>query len=237
MNTNAFSRRQWLGHAAITTVAASAGSTLLAPAVATAAEPDKLISSASPGARVYDIRDFGAKGDGKTLDTAALQTAIDTCNREQGGTVLVPAGVYPIGTVELKSNVTLHLAAQAKLLGTDDGKQYNAANAIPLHGDSTLEDGNVGLLFAVNAENVTVEGPGTIDGQGAQFLSPAKGAPSPAGITGPHRPYHLLFYRCRNLTVQNIFLKDSAFHSVRIIQSSYVQLHGIHIHGRVIHNN
>ena len=58
-----------------------------------------------------------------------------------------------------------------------------------------------------------------------------------AGIGGAHRPYHLLFYRCKNLTVRDLLLKDSAFHSVRIIQSQYVYLNGIHIHGRVIHNN
>ena len=229
-----FSRRQWLASAS--TVAAATGAGLWATA-AQADEPEKITSSGSPGARVYDIRDFGAKGDGKTLDTAALQAAIDACHRDQGGTVLVPAGVFAIGTTELKSNVTLHIAAQGKLLGTADGKQYFAAEAIPLSGDSTLADGNVGLLFAVNGENITVEGPGMIDGQGAQFRSAVRGGPTPAGISGPHRPYHLLFYRCNNITVRNIFLKDSAFHSTRIIQSNYVYLDGIHIRGRVIHNN
>ncbi|HZI31585.1 MAG TPA: glycosyl hydrolase family 28 protein, partial [Candidatus Binatia bacterium] len=191
----------------------------------------------SRGARTYNIRDFGAKGDGATLDTVALQSAIDACSQDKGGTVLVPAGVFVIGTVELKSNVRLHIAAQGKLLGSGHGKDYYAADAIPLHGDATLEDGHVGLIFAVNAENVIVEGPGTIDGQGDQFRGTRGGPPPPAGISGPHRPYHLLFYRCKNLTVRDIFLKDSAFHSVRIIQSDYVWLTGIHIHSRRIHNS
>jgi polygalacturonase len=121
-----------------------------------AAEPDNAASEKNLGARVYNVRDFGAKGNGKTLDTAAFQSAIDACTRDKGGTVLVPAGVFVIGTMEIKSNVTLHIAAQGIILGTADGKQYFAADAIPLHGDSTLEDGNVGLIFAVNAENVTI---------------------------------------------------------------------------------
>src|SRR3954470_1561256 len=121
------------------------------------------------GAKTYNIRDFGAKGDGKTLDTAALQSAIDACNKDQGGTVLVPAGVFVIGTVEMRSNVTLHLAAESKLLGSADGKHYHAVDAIPLHGDTTLEDGNWALIFAVDARKFAIEGPGTIDGQGAQF--------------------------------------------------------------------
>jgi polygalacturonase len=189
------------------------------------------------GARTYNIRDFGAKGDGTTLDTAAVQAAIDICHREQGGTVLVPAGVFVIGTVEMKSNVTLRIAAAGKLLGSADGKQYHAVDAIPLSGDSTLNDGNVALIFAVNAENIVVEGPGTIDGQGAQFRSPTRGVPPSSGLGGSHRPYHLLFHRCKNLAIRNIFLNASAFHSVRIIQSAYMSLEGIRIYNRVNHNN
>ena len=189
------------------------------------------------GARVYNIRDFGAKGDGKTLDTAAVQLAIDTCNKEHGGTVLVPAGVFVIGTVELKSNVTLHIVAQGKLLGSADGKQYHASDVIPLDSGWTMNDGNVGLIFAVNADNITIEGNGIIDGQGAQFRSDTKGVLPPAGITGNHRPYHLLFYQCKNLTVRDISLINSAYHSVRVCLCSYVKLEGLYIRGKVVHNN
>lgn len=220
------SRRKWLG-------AASAGTLGAGALAAQPAGPRPAIA----GTRVYNVVDFGAKGDGKTLDTAALQAAIDACHKDQGGTVLVPAGVFVIGTVELKSNVTLHIAAAGKLLGSADGKQYHAADAIPLRGDSTLGDGNVGLIFAVNAENVTVEGPGTIDGQGAQFRSPTRGVPPPSGRGGADRPYHLLFYRCRNLRVRDLSLVASAFHSVRAIQSSFVWMDGLHIYNRVNGNN
>jgi hypothetical protein len=230
-----FSRRNWLK--TVTKVSAGAGIIAATPSFLHAQPAN--IQKADPllGTRIYNIMDYGAKGDGVTLNTKALQAAIDACNKDQGGTVLVPAGVFVIGTVELKSNVTLHIAAQGKLLGSADGKQYYAAQAIPLTGDTTLNDGNVGLLFATNAENIRVEGPGTIDGQGAQFRSPTKGAPSPAGRGGNNRPYHLLFYQCLNLIINDIYLKDCAYHSVRIIQSSYVKLDGIHIRGRVIHNN
>ena len=166
-----------------------------------------------------------------------MQLAIDACHKEQGGTVLVPAGVFVIGTVEMKSNVTLHIAAQGKLLGSADGKQYQAANEIPLRGDATLGDGNVGLIFAVNAEHVTIEGPGMIDGQGAQFRSPSRGVPPPSGRGGAERPYHLLFYRCKNLRIRDLSLVASAFHSVRVIQSSFVWMDGLHIYNRVNGNN
>lgn len=194
-------------------------------------------SDAALGARTYNIRDFGARGDGKTLDTAALQAAIDDCAKDQGGTVLVPAGVFLIGTVEMKSNVTLHIAAQGKLVGAADGKQYHAASAIPLSGDATLRDGNVALIFAANAENITLEGPGTIDGQGTQFRSPSRGVLPPSGRGGDNRPYHLLFYRCKSLRIRDLFLFDSAYHSVRVIESRFVWCDGLHIYNRVNGNN
>lgn len=225
-NGEYLSRRKWLG-------VGTAASGLLS---ATSAEAQPA-GGKNLGAEIYNVRDFGAKGDGATLDTGAVQAAIDACNKGQGGTVLVPAGVFVIGTVEMKSNVTLHLAAEGKLLGSGDGKQYHAIDAIPLHGDTTLGDGNWALIFAVKAQNFAVEGPGTIDGQGAQFRSPSRGVPPPSGIGGSRRPYHLLFHQCENFSVRDVLLKDCAFHSVRIIQSSYVKLDGIRIYNRVNHNN
>ena len=219
------SRRRWLS--------AGTAAAALAPGLANA----QSVNRPAAGARVYNIAEFGAKGDGQSLDTAAVQAAIDACHRDRGGTVLVPAGVFAIGTVEIKSNVTLHIAAGGKLLGAADGKQYYAAQAIPLHGDSTLEDGNVGLIFGVDAENVIVEGPGTIDGQGAQFRSPSRGVPPPSGRGGADRPYHLLFYRCPNLRVRDLSLVDCAFHSIRVIQCDHVWMEGIRIHNRVNGNN
>src|SRR6266487_2192648 len=98
-NDQSFSRRTWLRLLSAT----SLGSGLLAT-TGGAAEPHArlTITDQNLGARTYNVRDFGAKGDGTTLDTAAVQAAIDGCNKDQGGTVLVPAGVFLIGTVEMK---------------------------------------------------------------------------------------------------------------------------------------
>jgi Glycosyl hydrolases family 28 len=229
-------RRKWLGQLPLPAIAAmTIGSVGARDLHAQVSGPAN--SGNDLGTRVYNIRDYGAKGDGNTLDTAALQAAIDACTHDGGGTVLVPAGTFQIGTVELKSNVTLHIAASGKLLGSADGKQYHAVDAIPLRGDTTLNDGNWALLFAVNAKNVTLEGPGTIDGQGSQFHSSVRGTPPPSGIGGNKRPYHLLTYRCEGFTVRNIDLLDCAYHSLRIIQSKRVHMEGIYIHNRVNGNN
>ncbi len=230
--TGLLTRRQWLGNAPAGAVALG-----LLGSKALEAQPHASGNQHDLGARVYNIRDFGAKGDGKSVDTAALQGAIDACTRDGGGTVLVPAGTFQIGTTELKSNVTLHLAAGATLLGSADGKQYHAVDAIPLHGDTTLVDGNWALLFAVHAKNVTIEGPGTINGQGSEFHSPVRGQAPPSGIGGSKRPYHVLVYQCEGLTIRNLDLIDCAYHSIRVIESQRVHMDTLYIHNRVNGNN
>ena len=233
--TAQLTRRQWLGQVSLPAVGAALGAGIMGEQRLVVAP--KTVAANDLGARVYNVRAFGAKGDGVALDTAALQAAIDACTKDGGGTVLVPAGTFVIGTVELKSNVTLHIAAGAKVLGSADGKQYHAVDAIPLHGDSTLEDGNWALFFAVEAKNVTVEGPGTVDGQGGEFHSAVRGTPPPSGIGGNKRPYQILVYRCEDLVVRNLSLLDCAYHSIRVIQSKRVHMDGLYIHDRVNSNN
>lgn len=231
------SRRDWLGLVP-PALAATIGAGLIGPRAARADEPPPAgAGSADRGVRVYNVRDYGAKGDAATLDTAAVQAAIDACAADAGGVVLVPAGTFLIGTIELKSNVTLRVAAAATLLGSHVAADYHAVDAIPLSGDSTLGDGHWALIFAVGAKNVTIEGPGLIDGQGSYFHSPVRGRTPPSGLGGSRRPYLLLFYQCTNLVVRNIDLFRSGYHMVRVIQSSYVHMHALHIYNRVSGNN
>jgi polygalacturonase len=166
------SRRKLIAQMSVSPIAASLGASILNPITVTAqthTNQNALLS----GAQVFNVRDFGAKGDGQTLDTVAVQSAIDAAHKDQGGTVLIPAGTFVVGTIELKSNVTLHLAAQGRLLGSGKAEDYKAGNGIP------PSNGNVVMISAANAENVTIEGPGTIDGNGAKFFT-GKG-----DMTGP----------------------------------------------------
>jgi hypothetical protein len=231
-----FSRRDWLGKMALPATGAAFAAGFLDPR-ALAAKHKAEASATDRGAKVYNVRDYGAKGDGKTIDTAALQATIDACNKDGGGTVLVPSGTFVIGTTELKSDVTLHIAAGGTLLGSADGKQYHAVDAIPLSGDTTLRDGNWALLFAVKQKNIRVEGPGTIDGQGAQFHSPKRGVLAPSGLRGPQRPYFILTYQCEDLTMRNVSMINCAFHCIRPIESKRLHMENIYIHSRVNGNN
>jgi hypothetical protein len=229
-------RRQWLQKMPIPTLAAAA---LLSDSTAhaQAMRSDAQRPSASFGARVYDITTYGAKGDRTTLNTSALQAAIDACHADGGGTVLVPRGVFRIGTVELRSNITLHLAASAVLLGSGVGADYHAVDAIPLTGDSTLNDGNWALLFAVAQKNITIEGPGTIDGQGGQFHAAVRGTAPPSKLGGNNRPYHVLLHKCEDVRIRDLSLVDGAYHSIRIIQSRRIFIDSVYIHNRVNGNN
>jgi polygalacturonase len=222
------SRRQWVAMASAPALAA----TLIGAPAAVAQE--KAEGPALLRARVYNVRDFGAAGDGATLDTAAVQKAIDQCAAERGGTVLVPAGDFLVGTLELKSHVTLHLASNGRLLGSPRIDDYRAGNNIP------RGNGNIVLISAADAENVTIEGRGTIDGNGAKFYTgkgdnTGPGQDSSAGYFA--RPHLLIFARCTNLLIRDVYLTASAYHCCRILNCRYVRLDGVRINNRVNKNN
>jgi len=228
---NSISRRQWLGK--MTVPAITAGATMIGlDANASPASGEK--ENKLAGASIYNVRDFGAKGDGKTLDTKAIQSAIDKCFIEKGGTVLIPAGDFLSGTLELKSNVTLHIAAAGKLLGSSKREDYTAGQGVP------SGNGNIVFLFAVNAESLSIEGKGIVDGNGLAFYN-GKGdntGPGQNGVGGNFdRPHLFIFYQCSNLTLQNCFFKASAYHCVRILKCKQVHIDGIKIYNRVNRNN
>src|SRR5687767_9790139 len=230
-NTNSLSRRQWLGK--ITVPAVAAGATMIGlEANATPANNEK--ENKLAGAAVYNVRDHGAKGDGKTLDTVAIQSAIDKCFKEKGGTVLIPAGDFLSGTLELKSNVTLHIAASGKLLGSPKREDYTAGKGVP------SGNGNIVFLFAVNAHNISIEGKGTMDGNGLAFYN-GKGdntGPGQHGVGGNFdRPHLAIFYQCDNLRMQDTFFTASAYHCFRILSCKQVYIDGVRIYNRVNRNN
>src|SRR5580658_5977223 len=128
-----------------------------------------LLSSANAhGASVScDPRSHGAKGDGVTKDTAAIQAAIDACALAGGGTVMLTSGTYLSAPVELKSNITLQLNKGATLLGSADHADYPAKTEFRAPGLQSL-------VSAVNATNVAIIGEGVIDGAGETWWQVAR---------------------------------------------------------------
>jgi polygalacturonase len=106
-------------------------------------------------AQVYDITKFGAKGDAKFLNTNQIQKAINKASANGGGTVWIPAGTFLTGEIEVKSNISLHLDNGAMLLGSPDMKDY-----------PTFKH----LIYGNNLKNFSIEGKGTINGNGLSFF-------------------------------------------------------------------
>jgi len=114
----------------------------------------------SPGV-VLNVRDFDAKSDGKTKDTLSIQQAIDRCYALGGGEVLFPGGNYLTGAIALKSNVIIRLEKDTTVLGTPDFADYPVAQ---VRWEGKWRKGHVGLIYAFDAHNIGIIGPGKIVG-------------------------------------------------------------------------
>jgi polygalacturonase len=128
----------------------------------------------TPGARSagYDVRAFGGKGDGKTLDTVAVNRAIEAAAAAGGGTVHFPAGTYACYSIHLKSNVALHLSQGATILAAEssgNGNVYDPAESNKPwenYQDYGHNHWHNSLLWGEGLENVSIVGPGLIWGKG-----------------------------------------------------------------------
>lgn len=116
-------------------------------------------------AQAFSVTGFGAKGDGKTVNTQAFQKAIDACNKGGGGEVIVSKGIYIIGTVYLKSNINLVVQKEAIIRGSNwlqDYERYIPAKPFtPIH---------KGILYADKAEKISITGGGIIDRNSNAFF-------------------------------------------------------------------
>lgn len=111
----------------------------------------------------FDVREFGAVGDGKTVCTNAFAEAIKVCSEAGGGTVYVPAGDYLTGAIIFKSNINLYLDAGAKILFTNEINDYPVVNS---RWEGVERKVYASCIYGENLENVSVTGHGTLDGQG-----------------------------------------------------------------------
>ena len=114
---------------------------------------------------MYDIRDYGAVGDGQTDDAVAVQAAINACSQAGGGRVLVPAGyTFMCSPFKLASYVELHLEANARLLANPDEKVYTESAFRENRGEGMM------WISGKNLRQVSITGTGTIDGNGVAFM-------------------------------------------------------------------
>ncbi|MCI0514175.1 glycosyl hydrolase family 28 protein [candidate division KSB1 bacterium] len=194
---------------------------------------------------MFNILDQGAVGDAHTLNTRAIQKTIDQCHQQGGGTVVIPAGVFLTGTIQLRSNIHLFLESGSVLKGSTDVADYQ------------LGTQRVGLLYTQNANNITISGPGNIDGngdsfmyldqrkklggvdysvlrQGKQYMDPAEGL-GDGPVEPKERPFQMIiFSNCKNVTVRDVLITNSPFWTVHFADCDGVLFTGIKLYTNLL---
>jgi polygalacturonase len=205
---------------------------------------------------VCDVRHYGAKGDGVTLDTAAVSSAISACAKQGGGTVYFGPGRYVIGTVQLYSHIHLLLESGAALVGSPDIRDYLPSPpfgfarhyGIDITGEGTV----LGMLIAKNAEDISIDGQGEIDGQSSRFMriqtshdardyveqyvrNPKKFRDAMSSVEyGPVEPDHrpgtmIVFFHCANVRLHGITLRSSPNWTLHLQDVEGAAISGIQI--------
>jgi polygalacturonase len=174
-------------------------------------------------AQDYNIKTFGAKADEKTLNTAAIQTAIDQCSKT-GGRVVIPEGAFLSGTLYFKSNVNLYLMAGAILKGSTQFKDY--PDNVGKGGSKT----NHAFLYALNVNHIAITGQGTINGNGQSAEFQLGDDSGPKGNGG--RPVLILMKGCKYVDVMDVRLENSAFW-----MQNYVDCENLHVKGITVYNH
>jgi len=171
---------------------------------------------------VCDVRTFGAKGDGKTKDTVAIQKAIDTCSAKKG-TVKLSGGEFVTGPIDIKSDVTLDIAKDAKLLASTDRADFKPATLMRLPSIQPF-------IHVVNASNVTITGGGLIDGRGQVWWDYVKGIKDSGVLGTDHpRPMGILIDHSNHFKMENVTFQNAGFWQVVPYYSNYLTFRNIRI--------
>jgi polygalacturonase len=197
----------------------------------------------------FNILDFGAKGDNLTVNTKAINSAIEKVSEKGGGTVVIPSGTFISGTVVLLSNVNLHFEPGSKLIGSKDTSDYLMMKNALFNEGYTRN----GLIYSVDAVHVSITGTGEINGNGTYFMNgidkPHMGSdfdrkfvrqgnefmkPGTIFEDGPvsyaYRPgMMIVFERCENIHISGVTLKDSPEWTLRIGDCDNANVEGISI--------
>jgi polygalacturonase len=201
----------------------AAGAAMTLPAMASVekapAEVAQEPSANSPSS--FNVIDFGAVGDGKTLCTASIQKAVDECARTGGGTVIFPAGEYLTGPIFLKSNVHVEVLAGATLLGSTD---FDRIPSIPGRWEGIDRTVYASMFTGLDLENISITGRGVLDGRGEAWWKAFRvvtelrrkyglGEREPDNPPGSPlkwgRPRMINLYRCKNVLISGLTLLNA----------------------------
>ncbi len=156
--------------------------------------------------RIFEVEDFGAVADSQTINTLAIQKAIDTCSASGGGIVLFTSGNYVTGTIELKSGVMLKVSRGATILGSIDLNDYPPKVESLKSIMSEWYEFQQSLIYAEKADNIGIMGHGEIYFRGEKENFPGEESPEKE----PGRPAGIRMFECKNVVVKDILLRNSA---------------------------
>ena len=171
------------------------------------------LAFAVSAAAALNVRDYGAKGDGVSKDTTAIQAAIDAAEKQGGGEVHIPPGRYISGTIRLKNNVTLYLEAGATLAESPDDADFDKYEELPFQSVSDNETTyfHYGLVTADRVHNIAIVGQGTIDGN----------------RTHRHGPKTIALKMSQYISIEGITVENSPNYSVSFWGCDYVDVIGV----------
>ena len=183
------------------------------------------------GAIDFPVTRYGAVGDGVTLNTVAIQKAIDACAGAGGGRVVFGPGTYLSGTLVMKSHVELHLEKEAILLGSTNAEDYpEMTTTFRFYGDDWVKQS---LIFGSELVDVALSGEGVIDGQGAAFQASTKKKPD----RYRNRPYLIRLTRCVGVIVSDLTMRNSAMWMQHYLGCEDLIISGITVFNHCNKNN
>ena len=189
---------------------------------------NKVICKTKPAGKVFNVVDFGAKGDGETKNTAAIQKAIDACT--PNGTVYIPAGKFLSGALYLKSNMTLYIAEGGTLKGTTDMQDYFPLILNRFEGwemktqASLINAGTLDRSGKYNVVNLSIRGKGTINGGGSKL---GDAVVKQMGLRGRGRLICIM--NGQNIDIAGLNIENSPCWTIHYIYSVKVTLHDLNI--------
>jgi exo-poly-alpha-galacturonosidase len=183
--------------------------------------------------KAYVITDFGAVGDGRTLNTNAIQTAIDRCAAAGGGVVIIPVGTFLSGAIFLKQGADLFIEKDGVLKGSTDLNDYPLVNT---RWEGVEREWPAALVNATNLTGVELSGEGTIDGSGDQWLQLVQPHQGPVSPEDPsrRRPRLICFQESRRVRIKGLHLLNQAIWCLHVLYSEDVVVEDLNI--RAAHN-
>jgi hypothetical protein len=184
--------------------------------------------------------------DGQTMNTVALQKAIDEVSLQGGGKILFPEGQYLTGALLLKSNVELNLDSGAVILGSINPKDYYTTGS---KNYKNVEDKQLALIMASDVSGITLTGKGTIDGQGRALALAVDSLHLIGEVIDPEynvnssrpnenmRPKLFSMFRCKKVTISGLHLKNSACWGLSFDRCEDLSIAGVTIFNRAFWNN